>query len=61
MKETLYHVYFKDECIYHSLSESEFKEKWQELNRLAELLTNQSLLSYEEIQYNKEIILNSSH
>ena len=61
MPEKIYHVYARGHCIYHSLKEEEFKITWIALNRLAELLSNTSDLSYEELLINKEVILNSSH
>lgn len=61
MVSKIYHIYVREKCIYHSLSESEFKEKWEELNRLADLLTDNKQLTYEELTVNKEIVLNSSH
>jgi hypothetical protein len=59
--EKIYHIYARGHCIYHSLKEEEFKTTWIALNRLAELVSNKSDLSYEELLVNKEIILNSSH
>jgi hypothetical protein len=59
--EKIYHIYAKGHCIYHSLKEEEFKTTWTALNRLAELLSDKSDLSYEELFINKETALNSSH
>jgi hypothetical protein len=64
MTEKVYHIYAKDQCIYHSLSEEKFSEIWDMLHRMVELLDmNISVndLSYEELYFNKEAILNSSH
>lgn len=61
MIDKIYHIYNKDKCIFHSLKENEFKEKWEELNRLSEFLSDENNLSYEEIAVNREIILNSSY
>jgi hypothetical protein len=59
--EKIYHIYARGTCIYHSLQEDEFKITWIALNRLADLLSDQSELSYEELVLSKEIILNSSY
>jgi hypothetical protein len=61
MSEKIYHIYARGHCIYHSLKEEEFKTTWTALNRLADLLSDSSELSYEELVVNKEIALNSSH
>ena len=61
MSEKIYHIYAKDQCIYHSLKEEEFEKIWKELNYLTELLASSSDISYEELQMNKEISLNSSY
>jgi hypothetical protein len=62
--EKIYHIYAKDRCIYHSLSESKFSETWETIHRMIDLLDldlQKEDLSYEELIINKEIILNSSH
>jgi len=61
MTEKIYHIYARGQCIYHSLKEEEFKTTWTALNRLADLLSDSSELSYEELFVNKEVALNSSH
>jgi hypothetical protein len=61
MQEKIYHIYARGQCIYHSLKEEEFKTTWTALNRLADLLSSSSELSYEELFVNKEVALNSSH
>jgi hypothetical protein len=61
MKHKIYHIYARGQCIYHSLKEEEFNTTWIALNRLAELLTDSSELSYEEIVTDKQVALNSSH
>ena len=62
--EKIYHIYAKNQCIYHSLSENKFSETWETLHRMVDLLgidLQKEDLSYEELIINKEIILNSSH
>ena len=64
MTEKVYHIYAKDQCIYHSLSEEKFCETWDMLHKMVELLgrnVSAEDLSYEELHVNKELILNSSH
>jgi hypothetical protein len=61
MSEKIYHIYARGQCIYHSLKEEEFKTTWIALTRLADLLSNSSELSYEELIINKELSLNSSY
>jgi hypothetical protein len=61
MPEKIYHIYARGYCIYHSLKEEEFKTTWTALSRLADLLSDSSELSYEELFISKEITLNSSH
>ena len=61
MPEKIYHIYARGKCIYHSLKEEEFKTTWTALSRLAELLSNSSEISYEELSVNKEVSLNSSY
>lgn len=63
MTETLYHIYLKDKCIYHSLPQDEFDLTWKMISEFL-LITNDSKkneLSYEEVIRSKEVVLNSSH
>jgi len=62
--EKVYHIYARNECLYHSLKEEEFQATWRTLNNMVGLMkTDYSVedLSYEELIVNKETILNSSH
>ena len=62
--EKVYHIYAKNECLYHSLREEEFGNTWSTLKKMVGLMkTVYSLddLSYEELMMNKEVSLNSSH
>ncbi len=64
MTEKVYHIYAKNQCIYHSLSEEKFSEIWDMLHRMVDLLgrnISEGDLSYEELLVNKEVISNSSH
>ena len=62
--EKVYHIYAKEECLYHSLKEEEFLYTWKQLNNMVGLMkTDYSVddLTYEEMVMNKEMSLNSSH
>ncbi len=62
--EKVYHIYAKDKCIYHSLSEEKFSETWEMLHRMVDLLgkdIEKDDLQYESLFVNKEVVLNSSH
>jgi hypothetical protein len=64
MTEKVYHIYAKNQCIYHSLSEEKFSEIWDMLHRMVDLLgknVSTEDLTYEELLVNKEAIYNSSH
>lgn len=64
MIEKVYHIYAKDRCIYHSLSENKFSETWEMMHRMIDLLDldlTKEDLSYEELCVSKEVLLNSSH
>ena len=63
-RETIYHIYAKDRCLFHSLKKEEFDSTWETLNNMVGLMKtdyNVEDLSYEELTVNKEISLNSSH
>ena len=50
--DTTWHIYAKDRCIYHNLTEEEFEEKWQLLQVMVDLISsdyNQDDLSYERL------------
>jgi hypothetical protein len=62
--EKVYHIYAKNQCIYHSLSEKKFSEIWDMLHKMVEILDSdlkKEDLQYEELILNKELIMNSSH
>jgi hypothetical protein len=64
MTDKIYHIYAKDQCIYHNLSKDKFEETWEMLHRMVELIDvklKKEDFSYEELTINKEAILNSSH
>ncbi len=56
MKENLYHIYFKNECIYHSLPEEQFNLIWE----MSKEKMKEDDLSYEKVIRSK-LINNSSY
>ena len=63
-QEKIYHIYAKNKCLYHSLSEEKFSEVWEMLHRMVDLLgknVEETHLQYETLYVNKEVALNSSH
>lgn len=64
MVEKIYHIYAKENCLFHSLKEEEFYTTWNTLKTMVGIMkTEYSLedLSYEELLVNKAIIQESSH
>jgi hypothetical protein len=63
MIETLYHIYLKDKCIYHSLTEDEFDLTWRMIYEFLSITddSKKNDLSYEKVVRSKELTLNSSH
>ena len=60
----IYHIYAKNSCIFHTLTEEEFKITWKTLNHLVGLMHtdyNMNDLSYEELYVNSDLISNSSY
>ena len=53
--QKIYHIYAKGECIYHSLSEEEFANRWKELTQLVEITgkIGRGDLEYEELTCDK--------
>jgi hypothetical protein len=62
--EKIYHIYAKNRCVYHSLSEEKFSETWEMLHKMIDLLDvdiSKEDLQYEMMYVNKFIPLNSSY
>jgi hypothetical protein len=62
--EKIYHIYAKNRCVYHSLSEEKFSETWEMLHRMIDVLDvdiSKGDLQYEMMYVNKLIPLNSSY
>lgn len=64
MVEKIYHIYAKNNCLFHSLKEEEFYTTWNTLKTMVGLLeTNYTLedLDYEELLVHKNVVQESSH
>jgi hypothetical protein len=62
--EKIYHIYAKDKCLFHSIKEDEFETTWSTINNMVGIMkTDYAIedLSYEELIFQKEMSLNSSH
>jgi hypothetical protein len=62
--QKIYHIYAKNRCIYHNLSEEKFSDTWEMLHRMIDLLDVDILkedLQYEMMYVNKNMSLNSSY
>lgn len=61
----VYHIYIKNKCVYHSLSESEFDSIWLMIQKLLEVMNTNEItkndINFEKVSVNKEISINSSH
>ncbi len=51
MSDTTYHIYAKNEVLYHNLTEEDFEEKWELLNVMVGLLKTE--YSAEDLSYIK--------
>jgi hypothetical protein len=64
MVEKIYHIYAKENCLFHSLKEDEFYTTWNTLKTMVGIMkTDYDIedLSYEELLLNKAVIQESSH
>tara|TARA_B100000085_G_scaffold9370_1_gene8230 strand:+ start:294 stop:500 length:207 start_codon:yes stop_codon:yes gene_type:complete len=64
VNEKMYHIYAKDVCLYSGLDKDEFERTWTEVKGMVGLMkTEYSVedLSYEELNYSREAIIDSSH
>ena len=62
--EKMYHIYAKDVCLYSGLDKDEFEKTWNEVKGMVGLMkTEYSIadMSYEELNYSREAIIDSSH
>jgi hypothetical protein len=56
--QKIYHIYAKNKCIMHSVSEEDFNVAWETLNRMINIIKtdySQNDLSYEELILKKEL------
>jgi hypothetical protein len=63
-KEFRFHIYAKDKCLFHSLQKEDFDNTWNTLKKLVGLMTTEysvSDLSYEQVEFVKDISSESSH
>ena len=64
METKMYHIYAKDNCLYHSLTEDNFKNTWSQLHNMVGLMKTDYViddLTYEELVVNCDDIKNSSY
>lgn len=64
MLEKIYHIYAKENCLFHSLKEDEFYTTWNTLKTMVGIMkTDYEVedLTYEELLVNKAVIQESSH
>ena len=63
MREKIYHIYAKEECIYHSLSRAEFDFTWDALSKLVEVFSDYQRedLTFEEVVISKQEFMESSY
>lgn len=62
--DKIYHIYAKDNCIFHCLSEDRFREIWNQLNIIIGLVNTEYKkedLSYEELTISKSSYENASY
>ena len=53
LQDTIYHIYARDNCIYHSLNEEQFEDTWEMLKVMVGILKTdytESDLSYIKLQ-----------
>ena len=63
MTDKIYHIYVKNHCIYHSLSESDFKKIWDMIDKFLSITgsVDKEDVTYEELIISKDLIANSSY
>ena len=62
--DTMYHIYLKDRCVHHGLTEEEFRNTWSNMKGMVGLMKTEYTvedLSYEELKYSREATIDSSH
>jgi hypothetical protein len=64
MNDVMYHIYAKDVCLYSGLDKEEFEKTWSNVRGMVGLMKTEYTiddLSYEELNYSRTAILDSSH
>ena len=62
--DTMYHIYLKDRCVHYGLDAEEFEKKWNEVKGMVGLMKTEYTiedLSYEELNYSRTAMIDSSH
>lgn len=61
--EKLYHIYAKNNCIYHCLTREEFEKVWDMIDKFLSVTAtlHKDHISYEEVTVKKDISINSSY
>ena len=63
--DKVYHIYAKGKCLYHNLSEGDFKITWEMLDKMVDLIGGRDLskgdLSYECLTKDRKEYLNASY
>jgi len=57
MTEFHYQIYIKNECVYHCLSEEEFRQTWDMLIHLVDLLSEK--ITKDDITFEKVSVVSS--
>jgi len=63
-KEFRFHIYVKDKCLFHNLQKEDFDDKWDCLKNLIDIINTEysiSDLSYEQVEFVKDISSETSH
>ena len=64
VSEKMYHIYAKDVCLYSGLDREEFQKTWNDVRGMVGLMKTEYTiedLTYEELNYSREAIIDSSH
>lgn len=59
MIEKRYHIYAKNHCIYHSLTEKEFEDTWEMIQRFLSIHSgnlDRNDVEYEEVLFDKNAV-----
>ena len=62
--DKMYHIYAKDVCLYSGLDKEEFEKTWNEVKGMVGLMKTEYTiedLTYEELNYSRSTMIDSSH